>query len=335
MSENGSPGRTGPGLTTEASQADARLLNARAWELRWTNRAVSKALAGQVLQFTSENSRGEIASVGLAYRTLAWHARWQGDFDTCQTYCDRAHDRLAKVECYDDLAIVAVSRGMVSYCRGQRAEAHRYLSQATSLLGPESRPDARVTMLGFAIAMAQSAGATDREADLITEALALTRGGCRALIEHRRVRGMLLRNESEAALPYALEALATTRRLGNEVILPFALEITGACYRMAGSFDLADAYLGEAMAAARASDDRRAECHVLQQQGLMLEARRAGEQALVLSHRGLSLARHIGYPIWEKVLLRQIAEIHERAGHTDKALVAYKELANLQSPDMR
>lgn len=313
----------------QPSQADARLLNHQAWNLRWSQVDQARDLALRVLDMTREQSPCEVNQIGLAYRTLAWHARWTNQFEKTLKYCTLAEVRLKETEALDDLATVVTIRGMIAFCTGDSNAAHRFLDQAVALIGPDSRPDVRVNVLAFSILMAQKNGAFDREKSMIAEALALTKGPCRALIEHRWVRGLMMRGEVVEATSVALRALATARKFENRLVLPFALEIVGATYLETDRPDLAERYLNEGRAIARAQNDKRAECHVLQKQAMLEQKRGDLDAALGLVDEGLVIARKLQYPVWQKVFLRLQADLHENCGNDRLALLSLKELMRL------
>lgn len=313
----------------QPSIADARLLNHQAWNLRWSQVDQAHDHAKRVLDMTREHSPCEVLQVGLAYRTLAWHARWRNQFETAKKFCGLAEVRLKEVNALDDLATVATTRGMVAFCMGNRNAAHRYLDQAVALIGPDSRPDVRVNVLAFSIVMAQATGAFDREQDMIAEALALTKGPCRALIEHRWVRGLMMRGDLVEATSVSLNALATARKFQNRLVLPYALEIVGACYIDTDRLDMAEKYLQEGRGVARLEKDQRAECHILEQQAVLEQKRGNLQATLGLIEEGLNIARLLQYPLWQKVFLRHCADVHEKLGNDRLALFALKELTQL------
>lgn len=314
---------------SKPSLADARLLNHQAWNLRWSQLGQARDMALRALEMTREQTPCEVSQVGLAYRTLAWHARWTNQFEKTLKYCSLAEVRLKETHALDDLAVVVTIRGMIAFCTGDANAAHRFLDQAVALIGPDSRPDVRVNVLAFSILMAQTNGAFDREKAMIAEALSLTKGPCRALIEHRWVRGLMMRGEVVEASSGALRALATARQFENRLVLPFALELVGATYLETDRIDLAERYLSEGRLIARAQNDKRAECHILQKQASLEQKRGDLDAALGLVEEGLVIARMLQYPVWQKVFLRLQAELHESLGNDRLALLALKELMRL------
>lgn len=309
-----------------AYTTDPEFINRKAWAIRWSDRQESSTLAQRVLDQGSESS-----AAGRALRTLAWQAKWVGDFDDSEGRCLHA---LQHLNADRDAAVLADVHGVLAvirYSRGRRDLARDSVDTGFALLGSGGPAETRIDLL-CSLATINRYAKRNRDAlDALQVALDLATGVELARVHHNLARALIHMTRTDEGLIEANLAVSHAREHTNRVILPYALELIGAGHHAQGKHDLALDALTEAEAIAQQDRDSRACCQILYQISLVHEATGAPEQALTTAIRGLALSRQVHYPLWEKNFLELIARLHEAQGNIAGALDTMKSLHEVTS----
>lgn len=313
-----------------AYQPEPAFLNRLAWADRWSDRKRSRASAHQALELA--RSRGDdMREVATALRTLAWQAKWRGDFDRAQAHalaCEAAASEAmlpgARGDCYSilgvvhysrgrfDLATCAVERGMKLVDLGVPDETQIDLLTTLSTI---QRYQGHVTRSGMTLARARDM-ATEREL---------------ARVEHNLARWMHQHGDMDGGLRHARISIALAEEYRNRVILPYAAEIAGACAVELGQADEASVFFNDALQWAVADEDTRAQCQILIYSAALKAGQGDSDKALDLLHHGAALADEMGYPLWQKSFALKLAEVHEARGDLSAALEAHKSAWAIQN----
>ncbi|CAN0566128.1 unnamed protein product, partial [Ectocarpus sp. 12 AP-2014] len=112
--------KAGGRVKSELPGGDPALMNRIAWARRWTDRTTSTEYAISALQ-TAKGGQGRRSrkEQGYAMRTLAWHARWRGEFDASFEYSLKAESFLSEAENPVTRASVYATLGMVQFVRSR------------------------------------------------------------------------------------------------------------------------------------------------------------------------------------------------------------------------
>lgn len=270
---------------------------------------------------------------GLALRTLAWQARWRGDFDAAESLAHRAIARLkgegAESAIADSLATLAV----VHYCRGRRDLARDCLDEGFEVLEHQPNVASRIDLLTTQAAVERHGQRMRIVQAAMREAVALSAGVERARTEHSVARALLQDDRPGEALEHANMAIELAREYQNRVIEPYALEVAATAQIDLDQIEDAERLLREAEAIAERDADARAACHLLFQRVRLARRRGDRDGALALARAGEEKARTIGYPLWEKNFLDRAALLQEELGQTDTALRTLKRLLALRDAE--
>ncbi|MEL6766023.1 MAG: hypothetical protein AAFP17_02485, partial [Pseudomonadota bacterium] len=276
------------------------LLNRRAWAIRWSSRVQSFALAERAFLVSHNGTPSQQAA---ALRTLAWQARWRGDFDQAEAFAQQALRRLqpdlAPVVQADALSIMAI----VHYSRGRRDLARRAVEFGFDRLDVLSAPETQVDLLLTATNIERQSKRLDEAAVVLDRALELATGPELARAEHDQARAFYADGDPERALEWGLRAVNSARVFRNRVMLPYALEVVGGAYRVLGREPEAAAYLEEGGRIAAEDGDVRVACQCLAERAQLALDEGDCAAALEPARQGLEQARGMGYVVWEKKFL--------------------------------
>lgn len=314
-------------MTIQDLTNDPRFLNRKAWALRWEDRTESTALARRA---KAECGAGASSEQGLACRTLAWHAKWRGNFNESAAQCTQALACLSEEHDKGALAQVHSILAVIHYSRGRRDLARDAVMNGFVCLGHAGPVEARIDLLASHASILRYAQKFTESRTLLDEALSLSDGAERARMHHNIARHLAFVEDHDAAWTHAQEALKLARRHNNRVILPYVLELLGAGSRRKGRLDAARTGLIEGLAISRADEDIRGQCQILQELALVEQDSGDRLAALAAAQDGLGLAAALSYPIWEKQFLLQIAQLHEANGYYASAMKTWKALYRLQ-----
>ncbi|SFD47344.1 tetratricopeptide repeat protein [Roseivivax sediminis] len=316
-----------------ASPVHAGLINRQAWAVRWEDRKQSTDLAREVLSLRLPQGR-QGPSVGLACRTLAWQAQWSGELDEAADFAAEA------LEILKDAPRMSVAVGDVQavfaniyYARSRRDLARASIEAGFEAIGADEAVATRIDLLCAQAAVLRQGRHMKPAAETLLKAMSIAEGPEVARVHHDLARLFEADQAFEEAMSHAMRAVSGARAHSNRVILPYALEVLGACHRVRGAHDRARTYLAEGRAIAEADGDRRVLCQVLRQIALLEADGGQMQAALRAADRGLMIAREMTHPLLERQFLRLIAESYEALGDTDAALHAYKRLYHLLEAD--
>lgn len=321
---NESPAQDGQGAVT-----DARFLNSRAWVLRWADRKQSRSLAKEAIRLCQSQPKPDTQGIGLATRTLAWQAKWVGDFDEAHALCRRAMSRIPP-ECNPaEHADVLSILGVVHYSRGRRDLAAEVTRKGLELIDKVDAPSTRIDLLTTLATIKRYNGHMYEAYEALQTARNLSSRGERARVDHNLARCLEQDNNPGRAVGYAMRSVIGARRHNNRVILPYALEVLGVTLGQMHNLDLAMTYLREGLAIAVEDEDHRARCQILEQIGHLHDIDGKVEDALTALSCGLKLAETLDYPIWQRKFLRRIANIERGRDNHAAAVAAFSKLVDL------
>lgn len=305
---------------------DSRFLNSRAWLTRWSDRRFSQSLA----QMAHDTARpDDHQAAGLALRTLAWHCKWLGEFDASETHCTHARQRLDPATDQEALADVMSILGVIHYSRGRRDLAIDATEQGLALIEGRDATVTRIDLLTTKSTILRYNGRFREACDMLQSARNMSSGCERARVDHNMARCLDHEGKIVEASALALQSVVGARRHDNRVILPYALEILGTTLLRLGKPIEARRYLNEGLVHAREYGDRRAECQLLEQIGLVLHSQDMLDDALLVLQEGLATAEALNYPIWQKRFLRHSMSIHESRHDQTEALATCRRLLDL------
>lgn len=281
----------------DAVEADPALLNHLAWKLRWSDRERSRRLARRALAV----GREEPSHRGLAWRTLAWQARWAGRLDMAHELSRRAVAELSPATPSGAAALAEVCSaiGVIRYSRHQNHAALTAVAAGRAALATEDDVDSRIELLVTESTTLRYLGSRERSLDCLLEAVSLAEGGALGRVRHNLARWYLTAGDIDSALAQALPAVLLCRRWDNAVVLPYALEVLGACYARIGRYDRAQACFDEGLVIAGNDGDLRVECQILQEIGNLALLQGDVGRGRAILRAGLFLSRSLGYPLWE------------------------------------
>lgn len=278
-----------------------------------------------------EQSDADPLARACALRTLAWQAKWRGDFESTAALCLRAKQGVDRQAARHILVDVYSLLGVVHYSSGRRDFASRMVQRGFDLLNERVPAEAQVDLHTTYATILRYRGRTNEARHALQTALDLSTGCERARVEHNIARGQNHDGDFNDAAKRAESALDLARESGNRVILPYTLEVLGTAYIAQERFDDAIAALDEGLVVAQEDNDRRAACQILNQSGIAHQRVGSSDIAYDLLLKGQAIARDMRYPIWIKSFSHSLAEVHEARGDYERATEAYKEVVTLQN----
>jgi tetratricopeptide (TPR) repeat protein len=312
------------------SDPDPRFLSIMAWNLRWSARNKSCALAEQAVSLSPPDSPTNKVTAACALRTLAWQAKWRGDFDTTATLCMRAKRLATKAPAPYILADVLSLLGVVHYSAGRRDIASTMVARGLDLLDPHAPAETHVDLLVTRSTILRYRGRLPEAHAVLAEAMEHAIGPEAARVAHNRAR--LLNHESAFAEAAVLAdgALDTAKAFDAAVLLPYVYEVLGTAQTALGEPEKARQTLDMGLKAAQSGKDLRAQCQILNQVGIAARACGDTENAALALSAGVSLATKMGYSLWKRSFLVALGELHDDAGNYREAMEAYKAALELQ-----
>lgn len=303
------------------------VLNRAAWYSRWRDRAGSTEMAQQIRSAASAGNAKAQAVLGDALRTLAWQAKWLGQFRLAETYCLEAERQLAPLaKPLAALVDVYAIHCIIAYSRNDFIGAREFIDMARRMLADTMPVETRLDVMASEALLLRHTGQADDALSLIGEAYALASGAEAARLAHNRARLLNQLDRHVEALAAGQEAMELSRTHRNRVVFPYACEVYGDACRRNGLFDEARQALAEGYACAESDGDQRANCQILEQQAMLALDEGDAEAALSLLRRGLAISERINYPLWRRNFLHTLAQQYEQRGETEEALAAYKSL---------
>lgn len=305
----------------------------KAWNIRWAGRDESIRLATEALSMVSGAAAVRTGTEGLAFRTLAWQAKWRGLFDDSEEFGAKALARLDPALHAAAIADVHSIMRVIHYSRGRRDMARESVRLGYAALCEREAAETRVDLMTTEATILRYGQRIEDSRKLLEAALELAEGTERSRVRHNMARALQSAGQTAEALSLATNAVIDARRFDNRVILPYALEVLGTCYAAFGQHEAARGYLLEGEEIGREDTDLRVRCQILQQLACIEEKAGKPEMALMGVRKGLGIDRKMVYPLWEKHFLRHQSDMAEALGRKDKALEALKRLCALQAAE--
>jgi tetratricopeptide (TPR) repeat protein len=291
----------------------------------------STSLSQRVLDITDPEGDTSRVARASALRTLAWQAKWRGDFEGSASYCLQAKQGVDASLAPAILVDVYSLLGVIHYSSGRRDFAARMVSRGLSLLSESVPAEGHVDLHTTRSTILRYRGRREEARHALEIARQHAKGAEHARVEHMIARAHIHDGAPVEAEHHAQTALDLARRYNSRVILPYALEVLGTALLQQDQAEQALPFLEEGLALARTEDDRRACCQILRELGRVQQKR--GNTALALSHliEGHRIAADMGYPLWLKSFSETLGALYEDAGEYRKAATAYKEVVALQN----
>lgn len=256
----------------------------------------------------------------MAKRTLAWLAKWRGDFDEANTLCLKAEALLTEREHPAARADIYSILSVVHYSRNRMDLAKNCVERGLHILDGVGPDETLVDLLITRATVQRYCGLSARAAATLDRARSLARGRELARVGHNIARGLLAENENESALEEALQSIELARKHNNRVILPYALEVAGAALSAVGETDQAVAYFDQGLAIAIEDGDARAQCQIIRYHAEVEHLRGNFERARDLYRHGTALCEDLSYWLWQKTFLLALADVNEALGDLTAAL---------------
>ncbi len=309
---------------------DPKLLTRLAWECRWTDRVRSAELARQALALVEQQTSYDAVDRCSALRTLAWQAKWRGDFEQTTSYCLQAKQGMDRQIAKHLLVDVFSLLGVVHYSAGRRDFASRMVRRGFDLVDDTIPDEALVDLYITQSTIQRYRGRIEESRHALENALQLSKGAERARVEHNIARTLNYERDYVQALERAEESLALARQFKNRIILPYTLEVLSAAQIALDRPVDALPHLEEGLEIAQADGDQRAACQLLHQLGIAQQKRGEMGHACEALTEGQRIAQAIGYPIWLTRFTEARAQLYEAEGEFQKAASAYKEVVRLK-----
>lgn len=283
------------------TRADLALIDRLAWDIRWSNRARSTALAESALRMTRDSGRrADLESRAAACRVLAWQAKWRGDFDAVDQFCSQGACLSHHADRPDILADVLSVRAVVTYSRGDLARSAQLLGEAEAGVDLKDRRDTQVDLISTRANIFRYAGEQDDAHAAAMQALSLADGPDQARMHHNIARLCLGQGDVSCAIGHAIQGLHAAHKYDNRVILPYVYEVLGFGYAALEKPETAWKYLQDGARIAREDDDQRAEAQLWLAIGNLLLDSGAYKAAISALWSGLRIAKSMRYQLWEQ-----------------------------------
>ena len=248
----------------EAGSSDPALLIRIGWTSRWQSRRQSVAYSQRAKSLlTGKAGKKAGKHRALADVTLSWQAKWRGEFDDALQYAIGAEQCLSEVGFPSQRAELYSIMGVVHYSRHRLDLADGAVQRGLSLVGPDTDKDAFVDLLSTCATIHRHSGNLRQAGEVLGKARLLASGAMLARIEHNIARWMHADGAPEHALAHAETAIKLAVEHQNNVILPYAHEIAGACLVDLDELDRAVTHFTKALEIATRDDDSRAQCQII------------------------------------------------------------------------
>lgn len=302
--------------------ADPGLLNRLAWNLRWSDRARSVSLSKAALRLLTVQ-RDSCIETAQARRTLAWQAKWRGDFDDAVKNVSICERLASESDAPDVLGQCYAIEGVVHYSRHRLDLARDVTERGLGLsdISDNTRVDLLVTMA----TIQRYSGHGGKSGLTLMRAREISKAADLARVEHNLARWMLLEGDAAGALRHARLSVKLSEEHKNRVILPYALEIAGSAAAAVGYSREAVGHFSRGVELALKDEDLRVLCQLLEANASFEMSRGHADRALDLLNHGAGIARGLSYPLWQQRFALSMARAHEEKGDLAAALAHHKE----------
>jgi tetratricopeptide (TPR) repeat protein len=313
-----------PEMTEDKPAGDPALLNRIAWESRWACRSKSRRYAEAALQMSLAKTGKPNRQRGYARVTLAFQAKWRGDFDEGMTQVLDAETHLPEADHPEERAQAYSIIGVIHYSRNRLDLAECAVDRGFRLVTPESGRAAFVDLLTTKATIQRYSGDRTRSGLTIARAHQLAEGADLARVEHNLARWMLSDDTPESAIRHAETSVELADSFRNILIKPYAYEVLGAGHSALGHFQRAEECFTMGLDIAIRDEDTRAQCQIIQRHGDLERAKGDLDRARDLYGYGREVAKKMAYPLWEVIFSRALADVYERLGDLKGALAEHK-----------
>lgn len=317
-------------VKSELPSGDPALINRIAWARRWTDRDTSTEYAINALE-TAKNGQGRRSrkEQGYALRTLAWHARWRGEFDACLEYSLRAESFLSETEHPATRASIYSSLGMVHFVRSRLdlalSAVDRGLWLVQDLLDDDTS-SVRTNLYVVRAMIQQQNGDRARAGTTLSRARECAGPEDLPLVEQVTANWLLRHNEIDRALEASLTAQSQAEDAENRIILPYIHAVTGVCYTRKKDVIEAISHFNAGRELAEADQDLRALCYLHLCRAQLELTRGETEAARPLLQEASKIAKKQNLPLMRKEVALALADTFEKLGQY-KACVDQHKLA--------
>ncbi len=306
-------------------RGDPALLNKVAWRSRWEDRLKSVTYAKAALEHTGPDPSKHLkVARGYALVTLAWQAKWRGDFDASLAFSLEAETLLSEKDHPDARAHVYSILGVLHYSRNRLDLATCATDRGLKIAEPDKNTDAFVDLLLTRATILRYKGDRSRAGLSLGRARDIAEGAELARVEHNIARWMLSDDAFELGKKHSKTSLDLCERHANRVVLPYTYEVLGACHVDLHNFECAKAAFVKGLDLAISDKDFRAQCQIIQRYAALEYARGKLDRARDLNCYGAEIAAQIDYALWGREFALSLAQIYEDLGDLKSALSAHK-----------
>ena len=312
-------------LAATSPSCDPALLNGIGWSVRWQDRARSVEFAETAVEVSKDDTSSRArAQLGRALLTLAWQAKWRGDFSHSMTLALDVERYLGEAQFPDERAHTYSVLGVLHYSRGRLDLATNAVDRG-ALLADEARDiSAYVDLLTTRATIMRYKGDGGRAGLLLGRAEEVSAREDAARVQQNVARWLIEDGAAEQAAERAEQSLALAKEHRCRVIEPYSYEVLGACQTILGDLDGAEKSFATALQIANEDQDVRAQCQILRAHSAMERKRGNVDAALELCRKGAEKACSLGYTLWRQRFARECAELFEARGDLKAALEEHK-----------
>lgn len=312
-------------VSTLLPRGDPALLNSVAWKSRWASRSKSETFARAALdQIGNAPSAALKVARGYALVTLAWQAKWCGEFDVALELGLEAESLLPEKQHACARAHVYSILGVIHYSRNRLDLATCAVERGMRIVEPDVDAEAYLDLLTTKATIQRYRGDRSRAGLTLGRARELATGADLARVEHNIARWMLDDEAAETGLKHAEIALELCERHSNRVVLPYAYEVLGACQVEMESYNSAEVAFKSGLEIAIEDGDFRAQCQIINRYAALEYAQNNLDRARDLNRYGAEIATQMKYHLWGREFALSLAQVHEDLGDLKKALAAHK-----------
>ncbi len=308
-----------------ASTAELAAAIEQGWAARWDDCAHCYATADEHLAVCEERDNPQLTASCL--RTLAWCARWKGDFNESRTYATRALRMLNSTSDAEVAAALYSVLAQVEFCLGDPARAIDCCEKGLALIEQTQPGESHIDLYSTQAALFRYQGQTDQAHHCLERALAIAVG--RFAHDEIRVMCNLARLQAQLGdLPAArITAESAYRRAPDNpcyLLRGYIHELLGSVCLLQDDLQTARRHIEAGLQLALDRSDRRLECEIRGAVAAYHAASGDLARALDVARAGLRVAEQLQFRLWEIMYLEQISGLHEKLGEYSQALTVFK-----------
>ncbi len=311
------------------------MLNRVAWARRWSDRQVSDDYARAARKTAAEGiGKRSRAEQGNALRTLAWNARWRGDFDEALSNCLSAETFLPESAFAEVRAGIYSTLGVVHFSRNRLDLANCAVDRGYWLLRDMPELDASEAMTDLLLtraAIQRHSGEKARASITLGRAREISTGEQKSSVGYCTALWLVADGEIESARQLVSETLEEAISTGNRLVMPYLHAIIGSCDAKLGRGDSAVENLELGLSIATADNDTRARCYLLREFAKVDAECKNENEAFSKLREAAEMARAMGFAFEQKRIALDTAALLEKAGKYKQAIDQHKLAWRLQS----